>query len=398
MDLFNFLLCYWPPCGRPQFAKSSRASLLQYAGVLKRVPVKHFLRIILGFVVWGCLLNTATAWSAQYKIPLPGSTQQTTNTVDDTAAIDQLSDSDPKKAWLKILFACKRGDHKAEVEAAQFAETNHHPRARSYWTQLSIEEIVNGMLAQGLEHAHHVMDLYSTKHVGFHTGVLGDPDNILNVLIYKGYKSEAERLAVEAVARTKEVAGDSVATQAQLADLFAVYLRLDKKEDAMKTLTEILRLDVTSGETLSQSLGRTHCYPPLPQAPNAVMVIDKVSWSMEQIKPRDLNFENAAYEKILKAQKSQLAANPLLTQTKEELLLPTLSKLGDIQFELKKYTEADKYFNEAFELSTKYHHGQFALSLAGKNYLANLRELGKGAEADQLASLKWDGNGPPEQK
>lgn len=357
--------------------------------------MKHFLRIIFGLLLWG-LAFTTTVWSASYKIPPLGSAQQSTDIGDETAAIDQLPDSDPKKALLKVLLARQRRDHKAQVEAAQFAEKNHHPRARSFWTQLSIEEIVSGMLAQGLEHAHHVMDLYSPKDVSFHTGVLGDPDNILNVLIYKGYKNEAERLAVEAVARTKEVAGDSVATQAQLADLFAVYLRVGKQHDAMNTLTEILRFDLLSGETISQSNEHTHCSPPLPQASNAVMVIAQVSGAMEQIKPRDLNFENEAYEKILNAQKSQLAADPLLADTKDELLLVTLSKLGDSQFELQKYTEADKYFSEAFKISTKYHHGKFAVSLAGKNYLANLREVGKAAEADQRANLQWDGIGPPE--
>jgi hypothetical protein len=48
-------------------------------------------------------------------------------------------------------------------------------------------------------------------------------------------------------------------------------------------------------------------------------------------------------------------------------------------------------------LST-YHTGAFAVQLAGKNYLSNLRKIGKTDEAERLSILDWEGVGPPKLK
>ena len=48
-------------------------------------------------------------------------------------------------------------------------------------------------------------------------------------------------------------------------------------------------------------------------------------------------------------------------------------------------------------LST-YHTGAFAVQLAGKNYLSNLRNIGKTDEAERLSILDWEGVGPPKLK
>jgi tetratricopeptide (TPR) repeat protein len=69
--------------------------------------------------------------------------------------------------------------------------------------------------------------------------------------------------------------------------------------------------------------------------------------------------------------------------------------LGDAYFDLGKYAEADKYYSEAYALNCKYHKGEYAVRLTGKNYLANLRKVGKEAEADRLAASDWEGVGAP---
>jgi tetratricopeptide (TPR) repeat protein len=206
------------------------------------------------------------------------------------------------------------------------------------------------------------------------------------------HKDEAERLLIEAVARTKAAAGQgSVAAQAQLVDLFVFYVEQGKKTEALKVLDQVLQFNLKTGETISQSLTHSHCGPGWPQAADAVEVLGRVSDAIFRMKPKDLEFSRIAFEKVLKAQKSQLKQD-------DERLLGTLASLGDTYFELGKYTEADKYYSLAYALSTQYHSGEFAVRLVGKSYLPNLRKIGREAEAERLATMDSEGVGPPKRK
>jgi tetratricopeptide (TPR) repeat protein len=279
-----------------------------------------------------------------------------------------------------------------QQEAAELAERNHHPNTRSLWTQLAQNEVCQGLIAKGLEHEHHAMDLYTAKDAMSHEGILGYRDFFINGLVNKGHKDEAERLLIEAVTRTKAVAGQgSVATQAQLTDLFAFYAEQGKKPEALKVLDQVLQSNLKTGETLSQSLIHSHCGPGWPQAADAVEVLNRVFQAVLQMKPKDLEFARVVFEKVLKAQKSQLKQD-------DERLLGTLSQLGDTYYELGKYTEADKYYSETYALATQYHTGEFAVRLAGKNYLANLRKIGREAEADRLAAMDYEGVRAPKRQ
>jgi tetratricopeptide (TPR) repeat protein len=294
------------------------------------------------------------------------------------------------KAALAAVSAKPEVDSfKVERDAAELAERYHQENARLLWTRLAQNEIFEGHIAQAMEHEHHAMDLYTAKDAMNHEGILGYRENFMRGLVGKGQKEAAERLLINAVARTRALAGQgSIATQAQLSDLFCFYAEQGKKPEALKTLDQILQFNLKTGETVSQSLMHSHCGPGWPQAADAVEVLSRVFQAIDQMKPKDLEFSRIAFEKVLTAQKSQLARD-------DERLIGTIAHLGDAYFDLGKYAEADKYYSEAYALNCKYHKGEYAVRLTGKNYLANLRKVGKEAEADRLAASDWEGVGAP---
>jgi tetratricopeptide (TPR) repeat protein len=281
---------------------------------------------------------------------------------------------------------------KVRREAAELAERYHQKDTRLLWTQLAQSELYEGQITQALEDEHHAMDLYTADDATGHQDILGYRGSFIAGLVAKGQKEAAERLLIQAVARTKAVAGQgSIATQAQLTDLFCFYAEQGQKPEALKTLDQILQFNLKTGETLSQALRHSHCGPGWPHAADAVEVLSKLFQAIYQMKPKDLEFSRIAFEKVLKAQKSQL-------QLDDERLVGTIAQLGDTYFDLGRYAEADKYYSQAYALNTQYHTGEYAVRLTGKNYLANLRKMGKEAEADRLAASDWEGVGPPKRK
>lgn len=59
-------------------------------------------------------------------------------------------------------------------------------------------------------------------------------------------------------------------------------------------------------------------------------------------------------ERVLAAQTKALRYN-------DERIVPTLARLGDLNFETQKYTEADKYYVRAYDIAKQYHKGEFAV-------------------------------------
>lgn len=333
-------------------------------------------------------------------------------------ARDLTPDSDPKKPQLMVraaqfeayakdsavAAAAPNAVHSAEIakaevdpfkvkrDAAELAERYHQDNTRLLWTQLAQDEVFDGLITQALEHEHHAMDLYTAKDAMKHEGILGYRGNFTRGLVGKGHKDIAERLLIDAVARTKALVGQgAIATQAQLSDLFCFYAEQGRKPEALKILDQILQFDLTTGETVSQSLMHSHCGPGWPQPADAVEVLSRVFQAINEMQPRDLEFCRMVFVKVLTAQKSQLKPD-------DERLIGTIAQLGDVFFDLGKYAEADKYYSEAYTLNLKYHTGEYAVRLTGKNYLANLRKVGKGAEADRLGASDWEGVGPSQRR
>jgi tetratricopeptide (TPR) repeat protein len=254
------------------------------------------------------------------------------------------------------------------------------------WYQLANDEINAGLTSEGLEHERHAMRLYSSENVG-EFGVLGNlSSRIIPTLVAQGHSAQAEWLLKEGVDRIRIVAGPkSVASQAQLAELFLFYVRHNNFSSALRVLDLVLDFDLSTGEAPSQSL--THFVnAKLPLQPtSSTAVIHSVLLGLRKAEKIEPSFTIIVLEKILKAQEVYLPVQ-------DERLIETLAALGDAYFQAKKYSEADGYYNRAYETTKQYYpEGGYAVQQCGANFLANLKEVGRLEESERLSTLKWEG-------
>jgi tetratricopeptide (TPR) repeat protein len=275
---------------------------------------------------------------------------------------------------------------KAQEDQALAATRNHEKSAMHLWNQLASAEIGAGLTPEGLEHERHAMQLYSSEDVG-EFGVLGYlGSRIIPTLTAQGHSVQAEQLLIEAVERIRIVAGPkSVATQAQLGDLFLFYVRQKHYLSALRILDQVLDFDLSNGEAPSQSLTHfVNVNRPL-QPNSSVAVLHSILVRLQKVEKAEPSFIIIALEKVLKAQEVHLTAH-------DERLIESLAALGDAYFQAKKYKEADGYYNRAFEITKQYYpEGGFAVQQCGINFLVNLKEVGRSEESDRLSKLKWEG-------
>jgi tetratricopeptide (TPR) repeat protein len=309
------------------------------------------------------------------------SSTQPTDSVGKTLSVNA-----PPKTNLASEHTEKVQTHLNDLERiANFSETNHHQSVRSDWTNLACAEIAEGDWRKGIEHAQHVIALFSGQCAKYHSNVLGDGADIPALLVRAKHAEEAEKLLLAAVARAQTIAGaKSLQVQGQLKDLFVFYVAQKDYANADTILDKVLACDLTTGETLSQSLSHSHCGQSPPQSADAVEVLWKVFEVLDRAKKNDPVFVKQSFEKILAAQKKVLA------QT-DERIMPTLTSLGDINFEMQRYDVADGYYSQAFAISKQYHKGEFAVRQVGKHFIENLKKLGRDDEAESLTDARWEG-------
>jgi tetratricopeptide (TPR) repeat protein len=271
---------------------------------------------------------------------------------------------------------------KAKEEQAFASERNHEKCAMHLWNQLANAEIGAGLTSAGLKHERHAMQLFSLENdVG--VGVLGEcGGRIIPTLTGQGHSAEAEKLLVEAVERTKSVAGPkSVATQAQIGDLFVFYVTQGKYPAAMNTLDRVLDFDLGNGA----SVALTHFWPntKFAQQPGtSVRVLHGILRAIAQVEKTDPSFAITAIKKVLKAQEACLTSD-------DERLVETLAALGDAFFQARKCQEAHGYYSRAYEITSHFYpEGSYAVQQCGKNFLDNLKKTGHSEEVDRLLKLK----------
>jgi tetratricopeptide (TPR) repeat protein len=270
-------------------------------------------------------------------------------------------------------------------DAAALAEKNGQPNARQLWANVASQEVSYGLTAKGLAHEEHVLQLYSGKDVQNHDAALGGRWSVLHILVGQKKFNDAEKLLREALAKTIAVAGSkSVNTQAQLVESFVFYAQQKRNDEALKFLDRALEFNLNTGETLSQSMTHSHCGPGWPQAADAVAVLNVVIQYANECEKTNPAFAKTILKKVMTAQHSALTKY-------NERLVPTLAALGDLTFDMRDFAEAEKYYDEAYDITKQYHKGEFAVRQVGKHYLENLRKLGKNQEADRLADLQYEG-------
>jgi tetratricopeptide (TPR) repeat protein len=304
------------------------------------------------------------------------------------------------KMFMSLILLCSFGtvtarateqssdqQFKAKEDQALAAERRHDLNESHRWNELALSEMAAGLTSKGLEHERHAMQLYSSKDVANNFGVLGYlGSRVILTLTNQGHSAEAEKLLVDAVERTKAVAGPkSVATQAQIGDLFSFYLHQENYHAALRTLAQVLDFDLSNGETPSQSLTHFINVNCRYQPKSSVVVLHVILEAIRGVEKTKPLFAITAVEKVVKAQEARLTAD-------DERLVETLGALGDAYFQAKKYEEAEGYYSRAYEITKQYHpESAFAVHQCGQNFLANLKEVGRSMEADRLSKLKWEG-------
>ena len=316
------------------------------------------------------------------------------------------ADSDPKKSVYMNQMAdmksgmsardnakasaAERSDDQEQLKlkrsAALLAEHIHDPHATRYWLQLAFSEVHEDPTI-ALEDAHRAMSLYTKDDALNNDGILGCHSAIIGGLVCVGRKAEAEQLLIEAVDKTKALVGDNALdTRSQLVDLFIFYVNQKNEGSALKILEQVLSGNLTTGETLTESLNRSHCFVwPRPMDAMGLLGVIFKRLDVPSTKPE---FRQTVLQKILAAQK--LALKP-----EDERLVPTLAALGDANFQMEQYGLAEKYYDAAYEISARYHKGEFAVRQVGKNFIANLKKLGKTDYAAKLEDMEYEGVDKP---
>ncbi|HEY9776144.1 MAG TPA: tetratricopeptide repeat protein [Planktothrix sp.] len=248
---------------------------------------------------------------------------------------------------------------------------------------LALSELQSGLTSKGLEHERKAMQLYSPKDAAALHSALGYLGDQVILTLTPDHTVEAEKLLVDAVERTKTVAGGkSVLTQAQIGDLFVFYVHQKNYNAALKTLGQALNFDLSTGPTPSQALRINQNIKSRVQPHTSVGVVHMILLAIKEVEKTEPAFSITAVKKVLNAQEAYLTAN-------DERLVETLGALADAYFQAKKYKKADGYYSRAYKIAEQYHpESPFAVHQCGQNFLANLKEVGRSEEADRLSKLK----------
>jgi len=81
-------------------------------------------------------------------------------------------------------------------------------------------------------------------------------------------------------------------------------------------------------------------------------------------------------KKVLAAQQGALAPD-------DERLVPALRSLGYFYHRTGKYIDAQKYYDEAFKIESKYQKPKAAAKMLGNGFIANLKMVGRVGEPAQ---------------
>ncbi len=291
------------------------------------------------------------------------------------------------KVFMSLTLLCGFGTLSAratEQSSAEFKVKENEALTEYDWNRLALSEMQAGLTSKGLEHERKAMQLYSSKDVaGLHSALGYLDDQVILTLTNHGHSAEAEKLLVDAVERTKTVAGArSGLTQGQIRDLFVFYVHQKNYNAALKTLDQALDFDLSTGPSPSQALRINQNIRGRNRPHTSVGVIHMILLAIKEVEKTEPAFSITAIEKVLKTQEPYLTAN-------DERLVEPLGALADAYFQAKKYKEADGYYSRAYKIAEQYHpESAFAVHQCGQNFLANLKEVGRSEEADRLSRLK----------
>lgn len=212
-------------------------------------------------------------------------------------------------------------------EMAIQRERNHLPAASESYIALGLLEVQAGLNEAGIKDFRHGLSLYvapADMFSSYHIEGLIRPLQIANALATSGDPAAGESLINEAQNVVEAAFGkDSVANMAVLADLTLFYLDQKREPDAIRTLDEMLQLNLRNAE-----LGQTNSLQAITRYADSLIKRDKGELALVILR------------KILASQKQQFDPD-------DERIASTLVKIAKMQNALGQYKEAESSMLDA---------------------------------------------------
>lgn len=301
-----------------------------------------------------------------------------------------MPDSDPRKPMTLIGLTYMQSQASAAdrlatfIQAAELAEKYKNPEAHRMWLQVAVAAQQAGDMDAYLKYVYKALNASTT---------LNEPHeligtSILTLLTLANRKPDALKLLDAAIARSRSVDGPkSNSAQRLLGIGFEYYLGQGQKELALKMLDQALACNMKTGESETQAGKHSHCGgPPPPDAVSFVYKIfallpdqeksHKAGWYHKSKMQSDDAFVLTVLKKVLAAQRGALAPD-------DERLVPALRSLGYFYHRTGKYIDAQKYYDEAFKVESKYQKPKSAAKMLGNGFIANLKKVDRANEAAQ---------------
>ena len=301
-----------------------------------------------------------------------------------------MSDSDPRKPMILIGLTYMQSQSNAAdrlatfIQAGELAEKYKNYETHRIWLQVAVAAMQAGDMDAYLKYLYKALNACTTLN---ESRELIDI-SMLTALTHANRKPYAIKLLDDAIAKSRSVDGPkSNSAQRMIGIGFEYYLGQGQKELALDMLDQALACDMKTGETETQSVSVTHCGGPPP--PNAVSFVYKIfellpdqekshnaGWYHKSKMQSDDAFVLTVLKKVLAAQRGALASD-------DERLVPTLRSLGYFYHRTGKYIDAQKYYDEAFKVESKYQKPNAAAKMLGDGYVANLKKVDRADEAAQ---------------
>ena len=261
------------------------------------------------------------------------------------------------------------------IHAGELAEKYNNPETHRIWLQVAVAAQQTCDMDAYLKYSYKALNASATLNESRELIGL----SMLTTLTQANHKPDAIRLLDDTIAKALSVDGPkSNSVQRMLGIGFEYYLGQGQKEQALKMLDQALACDMKTGDLQSQA-----------GPPNAMSFVYKIFALLpDQEKsqhaglrpksslPSDDAFVLTVLKKVLAAQQGALAPD-------DERLVPALRSLGYFYHRTGKYIDAQKYYDEAFKIESKYQKPKAAAKMLGNGFIANLKMVGRVGEPAQ---------------
>jgi len=236
-------------------------------------------------------------------------------------------------------------------KAAVLAETNNLKEAVNLWLALAYAEIEGKQIDAAVKDTEKAIQLYTGTDLNFRCwGGAINSSGVVYSLKKAGAVSQANKITEASLARVIAVNGArSLATQAQLAEIFRLAVMDMDYEKALAVLDQLLKCDLSSGAIVQERFYRSHCGPsPVTSASILNSIVQEAQGTIKKDgKNKDCTFALTVINKILTKQKS-------IFQADDQRIAATLQALGKAYLLVGDFKNAQAKYLESVAITQKY--------------------------------------------